>query len=259
MQSRTVLITGASFGIGLSLAKSFLSDGCKVIAVSRSRGGLEDCILQSEDGNSSIEFIAADLSIKCERERVLESLKSELEINVLIHNVGGAIQRGNLLTLDEESWLETFQINVLPAVTLTKGLWTTLVASKDPRVLFIGSLVALEPGHYDPHYSAAKAALLNFSKHVAKLGASKGLLANSLLPGPILTKSLSEFIENSSESDSDKDSQSLLEKELVSRIPLGRLGVPEDLVGIARYLCSQENKWITGSNIKIDGGKSYGI
>jgi 3-oxoacyl-[acyl-carrier protein] reductase len=259
MRRRTVLITGASKGIGLGLVQAFLDADCNVIALARTKGGLETLRPTTKDARGALEFFPVDLSKSTERQRAVSIFSQKSEIDVIIHNVGGATQRGNLLTLDEDSWVETFQLNVLPAVTITRGLWSKLTSSANARVLFVGSLTSLEPGSFDPHYSAAKAAILNFSKHIAKLGASHGVLCNTLLPGPIRSDSLVDFFEKiDSESASERPSISI-ERDLVSKIPLGRLGMPSDLEGIAKFLCSEENKWITGANLKVDGGKSMGI
>lgn len=259
MSPRTALITGASAGIGFSLVKAFLSDGYKVVAVARTMGNLEELSVKGDSHDRSLEFIKGDLSNKEGCDRVIENLANKSEINVVIHNVGGARERGSLFSLSDSSWSETMFLNVMQAVLITKGIWKTLISSENPRMLFIGSLVATEPGNFDPHYSAAKAALLNFAKHVAKLGADKQLLVNTVLPGPILTESFAEFVAHTDKERTLNDKSFSLENELISKIPLKRLGHTSDLDEISTFLCSERNKWITGATIKVDGGKSSSI
>ena len=258
MGSRIALITGASFGLGFGLVKAFLEEGYEVIAVSRTLGDLGELLQTVNSSKVRLQYIKSDLMQQEECERLVSSLAEKEEINVVIHNVGGARQRGTLHSLSARDWIETIQLNLMSSVTLTKGLWKKLATSRSPRILFISSLVALEPGDFDPHYSSAKAGLLNFAKHVARLGASENILSNCLLPGPIVTKSLVNFIDEQNTLRESVDAKTL-EEVLISKIPLKRLGHPSDIAGMALFLCSPENEWITGASIKIDGGKSYSI
>ncbi|TSA58343.1 MAG: SDR family oxidoreductase [Methylophilaceae bacterium] len=262
LSGKVVLVTGASRGIGAEIARKLSSQGALLALCSRHMDGLD--LLASQNGfneDNSI-LIAEDLS---EETGVTSCTRLVLErfgrIDALVNNVGGATGRGAFLDVPDNEWIKTFETNVLSLVRLAKILKPHLSHSGQGRIVTISSTTAQEPGQFDPHYSSAKAAVTNLSKHLANIFASDGITVNVISPGPILTDGLIEFMSDinlKNIASGDKESEKFLSG-MKSRIPLGDLGSTADIASLVSFLLSNDAGWITGSNFRIDGGKNRSI
>lgn len=262
LSGKVVLVTGASRGIGAEIARKLLREGALLALCSRNLDGLN--LFASQNGfteDNSI-LVAEDLS---EEAGVFSCVQQILErfgrIDALVNNVGGAIGRGAFLDVSDDDWIKTFETNVLSLVRLAKILKIHLSLSGHGRIVTISSSTAQEPGQFDPHYSSAKAAVTNLSKHLANIFASDGITVNVISPGPILTDGLIEFmsdIDLKNIASGEKESEKFLSG-MKSRIPLGELGSTADIASLVSFLLSNEAGWITGSNFRIDGGKNRSI
>ena len=257
-KGRRVLVTGASRGIGRAIALSVAARGGDLVCVAR---GWDDlAALGSEVSNLGvpIQLVQADLSSSEDCSRAIkEVLANDSTLDVFIHNAGGAVERGAFATLDDEAWLRTFELNVLSTVRLVRGLTESLSDSSEPRVLLMSSATAEQPGSMDPHYSACKAAITNLGKHLSNLLAPRGVLVNTLAPGPIRTEGLIDFwTELARRSQTPHETMKELEENLASRVPLHRVGDSATVATAALFLCSKENQFITGANVRIDGGRN---
>ncbi len=262
LDRRVVLVTGASRGIGAEIARRLASEGAFLALCSRNFDSLNEFANQNGLSEDNSLLIAQDLSelagIDTCAQLVLERFG---RIDALVNNVGGATGRGAFLDVSDSDWLKTFETNVLSLVRFAKIFKPYLSLSEYGRIVTISSTTAQEPGQYDPHYSSAKAALNNLSKHLANVFASDGITVNVISPGPIHTEGLIEFL---SALDSKDNSGGLKKSEkyidaMKSRIPLGELGSTGDIAGLVSFLLSKDAGWITGSNFRVDGGKNRSI
>lgn len=262
LDRRVVLVTGASRGIGAEIARRLASEGAFLALCSRNLDSLNQFAFQNgfNEGNSML--IAQDLSelvgIDACAQLILERFG---RIDALVNNVGGATGRGAFLDVSDSDWIKTFETNVLSLARFAKIFKPYLSLSEYGRIITISSTTAQEPGQFDPHYSSAKAAVNNLSKHLANIFASDGITVNVISPGPIHTEGLIEFL---SELDSKGSAGGVKESDkytdaMKSRIPLGNLGAPSDIAGLVSFLLSKDAGWITGSNFRVDGGKNRGI
>jgi len=262
LAGRVILVTGASRGIGAEIARRLASEGAFLALCSRNLDGLNLFASQNGFTEENSFLIAQDLSestgIDSCAQLVLERFG---RIDALVNNVGGATGRGAFLDVSDSDWLKTFETNVLSLVRLAKAFKPHLSRSEYGRIVTISSTTAQEPGQFDPHYSSAKAAVNNLSKHLASIFASDGITVNVISPGPIHTEGLIEFltgIDAKSSNDGVKESEKF-HSNMKSRIPLGNLGSPTDVASLVSFLLSKDASWITGSNFRIDGGKNRGI
>ena len=255
---RRILVTGASRGIGREIATAVALCGGDLICVARGGEGLEALTADLAQHDVRLQLIRADLSVLEDCLGVVEQvLAGGSTLDVIIHNAGGAVERGAFAALDDEAWIRTFELNVLSTVRLVRGLTESLSNSSEPRVLLMSSATAEQPGSLDPHYSACKAALSNLGKHLSNLLAPRGILVNTLAPGPIRTDGMVDFwTELASQSEAPHETMKDLEESLASRVPLHQVGDTATVAAAALFLCSKENQFITGANLRIDGGRN---
>lgn len=259
---RIILITGASRGIGGEIARRLASEGAFLALCSRNLDRLKKFALQNALNEDNSILIAQDLSESTGINRCAQMVLERFGgLDALVNNVGGATGRGAFLDLSDNDWIKTFETNVLSLARLAKVFKPYLSLSEYGRIVTISSTTAQEPGEFDPHYSSAKAAVNNLSKHLANIFASDGITVNVISPGPIRTEGFVEFLtvlDANGSSGMVKESEKYIEA-MKLRIPLGDLGSPSDIAALVSFLLSKDAGWITGSNFKVDGGKNKGI
>ena len=248
--NKKVLISGGSKGIGRKIAESFFLAGADVAIVARDSQELKDtkCTLR----------IPCNLSGPNITEEVFDSIERSFgALDILVNNVGGAIQFGNFFELEETDWQNAFDLNVMSMVRLSKAAVPFLRNSSTPRIINISSISGVEPGYYNPHYTTTKAATINFSKHLANLLASEGILVNCVCPGSIQSDAWRQCVSKISEK--KRLNYEIVEHEFltseIKKIPLKRIGQVEDIAPLVLFLASEQASWITGSSFHIDGGK----
>ena len=255
LTGRKVVITGGGDGIGRSLALAFAGEGARVAVCARSKDRLHS--LEMEINGQGHVFFPSDLTKKEELEAFYKAVVDVLGgLDVLINNVGGIGKLATFFDLNDEDWEKSFQLNVMPAVRLTRLFSQALKQSGAPRIINISSIAAIKPGEIFPHYSAMKAAMSNLTASLAQTLAPENILVNSISPGPVWSRSW----ETEAESEAKQfgsDIQSIrtkIQSQTAQTVPLKRMGVPEDVTGIALFLASDKGSWITGSNFTVDGG-----
>lgn len=253
---KKVLVTGGSKGIGRAIAGAFLKSHAEVAVCARGAGELNS--LQKEHLGLKLVAISADASKEEEIKQTLEKVVHELNgLDILINNVGGAIQFGNFWELTNQAWVDAFELNVLSMVHFSKHASVYLKKSTSPRIINISSISGVEPGFYNPHYTTTKAGAMNFSKYLANVLAPEGILVNCVCPGSVETdsweKSLEQIaLERKMSKEEVRREQGLKE---VQKIPLGRMGQGEDVASLVLFLASHAANWITGSCFHVNGGK----
>lgn len=256
---KVALITGAGRGIGSEIARLLTSSDYAIIIASRTESDLLRLTKEIAIDSNHVLIVNEDLSKVDGIERTLEkSLNYFGRIDCLVNNVGGPIGRGNFFEIDDSSWFETFELNVMSLVRMAKLIHPVLTKSTRGRIVSIGSATSRQPGHFDPHYSSAKSALANTTKHLANIFAKDGITVNLVSPGPISTEGFFNSFVNTTSSDHDLalwEHVARLERD----IPLGRLGLPSDVAELVKFLLSDQASWITGSDFVIDGGKTKSI
>ena len=255
LENRKVVITGASEGIGRSLTLAFASAGAKVAGCARNKARLE-AVEKEMDGNGHL-FISGDLTESGDLKNFFEKIQETFGgIDVLINNAGSIVKLANFLEVTDKDWQDSFNINLMTAVRLSRLLIPSLKRSPSSRIINISSIAAIRPGEIFPHYSAMKAGLSNLTVSLSQLLAPDKILVNSVSPGPVWSRSW----ENEARETAEKSSlefQEVAEEIKTSTaqtIPLKRMGVPEDITGLVLFLASDLARWITGTNFTVDGG-----
>ena len=262
LKNRVAIITGGSRGIGLSIAKTVSSAGAKVCIVSRTKNELRRVCAEINDSGGIAHGYEADVSCQEQVKKAVTSILSDVgEIDFLVNNAGGANKFGSLHDLDTNDWIDSFKLNVLGAVNFVKECEPSLIKSDQARIITISSITGLQPGFYNPHYSICKAASINLTKHLANIYADSSILCNVICAGPVHSSSWDANVANLAVKKGINFSQMYEEMEKIEakKIPLGRVGEPEDVASMVTFLLSSNANWITGSCIHVSGGKYSSI
>ena len=234
--NKIVLVTGASRGIGLEVAKLFSKEGYKVIGTSRGDFNLGDLI-----GDSSAMSVQLDLMSKESINDLFELLKSkDILPSVLINNAG--ITKDQLfLRMKDKDWDEVIETNLNGLFRVTKAFIKPMVKNKFGRVINISSVAGLMGNSGQVNYSSSKSAMVGFSRSLAKELGSRNITSNVVAPGFIETD-MTTFL-----NDDDKI-------EVSKNIPMKRFGTVEDVAKCIVFLASDNANYITGQIISVDGG-----
>jgi 3-oxoacyl-[acyl-carrier protein] reductase len=239
---KTVLITGASGGIGRTTALLFSQKGYAVaLHYHTNQEAAESlCRLLMEEGRKAI-AVGADLSDPFEAEAAVAKAENALgPIDVLVNNAGFADQR-LFCDISSALWKKMMDVHVNAAFYCTKAVLPSMIRRKSGNIINVSSMWGQVGASCEVHYSTAKAALIGMTKALAKEVGPSGIRVNCVAPGVIATAMLSGF--------SAEDLQALAEG-----TPLGRLGTPEDVARAILFLASDESSFITGQVVCPNGG-----
>ena len=241
-QSNTVLITGASRGLGANFSKVLATEGFKIIGVGRNKKNLKSVISNLPNQNLEHEFLEIDIT---NEQEVFEKL-SGLNIYGLVNNAGIA----NTKLLHEETYSnlsKIFNTNLLGSMNVSNAIIPNMIKNKSGKIINIASTLGYRPLSYVGAYSATKAALIQVTKSQSIELARFNICVNALAPGYILTDINKEQLEG--------DAGILLRK----KIPLKRFATAEELDVIISMLLNRHNTYMTGAVIAVDGGLSAGL
>ena len=239
LDGKTALITGATGGIGSAIARALHSQGAEVILSGTRQGALNELAHELSDRAHSI---AADLSDKSSIDSLIKQISdiSTDGVDIVINNAG--IVRDNLLVrMKDEEWNQVLDINLFAGYKLTQGLMRGMMKRRWGRIIGISSVVGTTGNPGQANYAAAKAGMIGFSKALAQEVATRGITVNVIAPGMIQTAMTDDLNEDQS-------------ARLLSTIPLGRLGSPEEIAASVIYLASDEAAYVTGVTLHVNGG-----
>lgn len=242
LKGKNCLITGGSRGIGRFMALHFADLGANVaITYASSSKAAEEVVESMKSKGVHAKAYQADAVNFKKADEVIQSIASGWgSLDVLVNNAG--ITRDNLiLRMSEDQWDEVISTNLKSIFNYCKAAAKPMMRAKGGSIINVGSIVGLTGNAGQSNYAASKAGIVGFTKSYAKELASRGIRANVIAPGYILT----EMTENLSEK--------VLES-IKSETPLGRPGEPEEVANTAAFLASDLSSYITGEVIRVDGG-----
>ena len=236
MDKKIVFITGVSRGIGLEIAKCFISNDYYVIGSSRSDYKLDEAL-----NSDQCLHIALDTTKRDQLNDCLEQLKTHEKIpNVLINNAG--ITKDQLfLRMKDDDWDEVINANLTSVFNVTKLFIKFMVKDRYGKIINISSVAGLMGNAGQVNYSASKAGLGGFTRSLAKEVAARNITVNCIAPGFIETDMTNHF--NNDELDN-----------ILKQIPQNKMGNPKDVAHLALFLASSSADYITGQTISVDGG-----
>ena len=243
INKKTVLVTGAGRGIGLSICKSFIREGVNVVAVSRSKNHEIEKVIGENKNNL---FITLDFEKKNAIKKMFNIInKKKIKIDIIINNVGGDLNLKDPL-MDIISWKKVFKINLEVAIQINNLFIKQMVKRKWGRICHISSISALE-NQGTPAYCASKAALNAYVRSVGRYLCKDNVIMTSIMPGAIFT---SEGYWDTQK----KKNKSKYKKYIKERMAIKRIGESNEISELVLVLCSQLASFCVGTNLLVDGG-----
>ena len=239
IKNQNILVTGASGGIGSSICKIFDGDENNLLITGTNENKLDRF---SKELKSNSKFIACDFRDYNNIQKIVNKVNEEFDskIDILINNAG--ITRDNLtLRMKEEDWNDVINLNLNSTFFLTKEILKLMVKKKYGRIINISSVVGSSGNLGQANYAASKAGLEGMTKSIALEVASRGITINCIAPGFIKTAMTSEILKKN-------------EEKIIQNIPLKRIGSPDDISSLTKFLASDKASYITGQTFHINGG-----
>lgn len=258
LNGRVAIVTGGSKGIGRAIAMSLAQEGVHVTICARGTESLAEVQKEVQRSGGKIVAVRANVTASDDVQRVVLAAGEQFgRIDILVNNAGGATKFAGFLELTDDDWHEAFDLNVMSVVYFARYALSWLRQSPAARIINISSISGIEPGSYNPHYTVTKAAIINLSKYLANQLAQDGVLVNVVCPGPVYSDSWDRNVQRvaSIRNISLDEARGQVEKEEESKIPLGRIGVGDDVAALVTFLASDQAAWITGSCFHVNGGK----
>lgn len=242
LEGKTALVTGASRGIGRAVAVALAAAGAKVaVNYAGNDAAAEETKAAIEAAGGTAILLKADIA-DCEAvdKMVAETIEAFGQIDILVNNAG-ITRDGLLMRMKNEDFDAVINTNLKGVYYTTKAVTKYMMKKRYGRIINMASVVGLTGNAGQANYAAAKAGVIGFSKTVAKELASRGITCNMVAPGLIAT-------------DMTKDLPEKAKEAMMTSIPLGRAGQPEDVAQAVLFLASDNASYITGQVINVDGG-----
>ena len=240
-KDQVVVVTGSTRGIGKTVAEAFAAQGATVMVVGRNGTQAQAVAAENKAKGGLADGFGCDVTDAASvQETVNKILDIPKRIDILVNYAG--ITRDNLLLrMDENDWDEVIKVNLKGVFNVTKAVTKPMVKARKGKIISIASVIGITGNAGQANYAASKAGVIGFSKSMAKELASRGITANVVAPGYILTEMTHQL--------PDAVKQKVLE-----HIPLNRFGQAADVAGVCLFLASSAADYMTGQTIVVDGG-----
>jgi 3-oxoacyl-[acyl-carrier protein] reductase len=241
LENDTALVTGASRGIGHAIALALAEAGARVVGTATSLEGAAKLTAALASHGYNGRGVVLDAGDGASVEKLLEELDAADELPTILVNNAAVTRDTLLLRMKQEDWDRVIATNLTAVFRLSKGCVRRMMKERRGRIINLTSVVGLTGNAGQANYAAAKAGLLGFTKSLAQELASRGITVNAVAPGFIdtdMTRALSEEQRAA----------------LLTRVPLGRLGAPQDIAAAVLFLASPQAGYITGETLHVNGG-----
>jgi 2-hydroxycyclohexanecarboxyl-CoA dehydrogenase len=246
LKDRTVLITGGANGIGAAIARRLAEEGCAVGILDRDAAAGDKVAGEIKAAGGGASLHAVDITDYDAVARAVEAFEAAFGPVAFLVNNAGWDRAANFLDTTPEFWRQVVAVNLFGPLNVTHAVLRGMAARGFGRVVNIASDAGRVGSSGEAVYSACKGGIIAFSKTVARELVGKGVILNTICPGPTDTAILRSFLEG-------PDGTRIAEG-LKRAIPMKRLGVPEDYPGLVAFLLSDDAAYITGQTISVSGG-----
>lgn len=247
LKDKVAVITGASRGIGQAIAEGYLREGAKVVIASRKAEALEATAAELREATGGeVLPIATHTGQPDQCAALIQGAVDAFgRVDILVNNAATNPHFGPMLSAEASHWQKTFEVNVMGYFFMAKFAAEAMQKTGGGKIINVASVVAFQPGFMMGVYSCSKAAVVMMTKALAQELAPDQIQVNAIAPGFIKTKFSQTLWTNEA-----------LHERIQSSTPAGRMGEPEELVGVAVMLASADSNFMTGETLMIDGGVS---
>ncbi|MFO1413981.1 MAG: 3-oxoacyl-ACP reductase FabG [Burkholderiales bacterium] len=241
LAGQVALVTGATRGIGLAIALRLAADGATVVGTATTDEGAAKIAARLAEAGNAGTGIRLDVTDGAACDAALDGIAAKFgAITILVNNAG--ITRDNLLLrMKDDEWDAIMATNLKPTYRLAKAVLRGMMKARQGRIIQIGSVVGSSGNAGQVNYAAAKSALIGFTKSLAQEVGSRNITVNCVAPG---------FVDT----DMTKDLPEAAREAMLARIPLQRLGTPDDIAHAVAYLASPGAAYVTGTTLHVNGG-----
>ena len=237
------------------IALDFAREGTHLVLNARNASVLESTAHECEAHGVRVVQVVADLLDHDAAPLVAERAVEELgRIDILVNNAGGGGDAVRLQKLTNADWQQGFELNFFSSVRMTSACLPTMLERGWGRIVSLSSTYGVEPGPYFGPYSAAKAALLNYSKNLSRAFSAQGVLANCVIPGVTITEAINETAEAAAVAQGTTADDVMARMMQQDPVSMGRFGDPQEVAAAVVFLASDAASWITGAALAVDGG-----
>ena len=241
-ENQVAVVTGAGRGIGHAIALRLASEGARVASVSRTEANAQKTAdeingTRADAARSYSVDVSDHAAVQQAGARILEDFG---RVDILVNNAG-VTRDGLSMRMSIDDWDTVLNTNLKGAFNFVQAIQRSMIKQRSGRIINISSVIGLIGNAGQANYAASKAGLIGFTKSLAREVASRGITVNALAPGLIETDMTAVLSEE-------------IRKNILSKIPLGALGQPDDIASAVAFLASAEAKYITGQVLAVDGG-----
>ena len=240
-KGKVAIVTGASRGIGRSIALALASEGARIVAVDMVSDGVEALAAEIRNGGGEAVAVQGNVTVPADTEKMIDEAVSAFgRVDILVNNAG-ITRDGLLLRMKDEDWDAVLSVNLKGAFLCTRAVSKVMAKQRYGRIINMASIVGQMGNAGQANYCASKAGLIGLTKSNARELAKRNVTVNAVAPGFIATDMTDVLPEK-------------VKQDLVAQIPMERLGSVDDIANAVLFLASERSNYITGQVLGVNGG-----
>jgi 2-hydroxycyclohexanecarboxyl-CoA dehydrogenase len=250
LKDKVAIITGGAKGMGRGMAVKFAAEGCAVAIADIAVKEAEEAVAEIEKKGGKAIAVKCDVTdIRQVEAAVARVIKQFKKIDILVNNAGAIAVHTPIEELTEEAWDKVLALNLKSDFFFCKFVVPYMKKQRSGKIINLSSIGAVLPPAHEIHYNTAKAGIIGFTNDLANAMAQFNINVNCMLPGPVRTN----FYDQRTGTMTDEEQEAFF-KRLGKKVPLGRVGTPEDMAGAALFLASELSDYVTGHALYVAGG-----
>lgn len=241
LEGKVAVITGSARGIGRAVAEKMAEAGAKVVISDILEDGVKTAEEISKKYGVETSFVVANVAVMDGAKELISTVLEKFgKIDILVNNAG-ITRDGLFLRMKEEDFDKVLAVNLKGVFNCTQAVFRTMIKQRSGSIINMASVIGITGNIAQVNYAASKAGVIGLTKSVAKEGAKRGVRVNAVAPGFIRTE-MTEGLKDD------------VQEKILTQIPMGEMGTPEDVANTCLFLASDMSKYITGKTIPVDGG-----